>query len=65
MEIFPGYVVPENEIDELFVEEEMDFLIKVCIRENKIYKDFSEFKSVIKERYNLWRNKYHEKRRIQ
>ena len=64
MQIFQYYVVPESKIDEIFIEEEIKFLIKVCIRDYKLYTDFSEFKSIIKDRYSLWRKNY-EERRIQ
>lgn len=65
MRIFPYYVVPEDELDSIFIEDEIKFLIKTCIKDQRKYKNFNEFETIIKNKYDLWKRGIYEKRRIQ
>jgi hypothetical protein len=51
------YVVPENNVDERFVDEEIGFLIDVSIRNRNSFKNDMEYKEVVEERYNSWLEK--------
>jgi hypothetical protein len=54
------YVVPENNVDEKFVDEEIGFLIDVSIRNRNSFKNNMEYKEVVEERYNSWLEKNNE-----
>jgi hypothetical protein len=54
------YVVPENNVDERFVDEEIGFLIDVSIRNRNSFKNDMEYKEVVEERYNSWLEKNNE-----
>lgn len=47
-------VRPENELDEQFIEAEMEFLIDVSIKKQKQYRDKHEYAAVVKQRYLTW-----------
>jgi len=47
-------VQPDNELDERFIEEELDFLIDVSIHNQHKYKDSSMYAAVVKQRYLTW-----------
>lgn len=47
----------ETAIDEEFIEQEMDFLIKVSIWDQQQIKDKEEYAKIVKARYSNWLNK--------
>jgi len=48
------YVVPENNIDERFVDEEIGFLIDVSIRNRRKFNSVDEYVEVVERKYNDW-----------
>jgi hypothetical protein len=48
------YVVPENNIDERFVDEEIGFLIDVSIRNRSRFNSVEEYIEVVEKKYNDW-----------
>jgi|AntAceMinimDraft_10_1070366.scaffolds.fasta_scaffold177356_3 hypothetical protein len=48
------YVQPENDLDEEFVDQEIDFLIKVSILERQEIKDAGEYAKIVKAKYINW-----------
>lgn len=48
------YVIPENEIDELFIDEEMSFLIDVSIKNRSSINSVEDYKKLIENKYNAW-----------
>ena len=48
------YVIPENEIDELFIDEEMSFLIDISIKNRNAIDSIEEYKKLIENKYNAW-----------
>jgi len=47
-------IQPETKIDEEFIEQEMDFLIEVSIKNQELYKDTASYAAVVKQRYSTW-----------
>ena len=47
-------IQPDNELDEKFIEEEMNFLIDVSIKKQNLYKNVSSYAAVVKQRYLTW-----------
>jgi len=57
MQIKEFYIVPENKLDETFIDDEMSFLIDVSIRQRDKFTSVSEYIDKINNRYDLWLDK--------
>jgi hypothetical protein len=47
-------VLPENDLDEKFIEQEIKFLIKVSILNQQEIKDAKEYAKIVSDRYSIW-----------
>jgi len=47
-------VQPENELDELFIESEIKFLIDISIHKQKEFKDITKYSDIIQQHYTKW-----------
>ena len=57
MQIKDFCVVPENELDNEYVEEEMDFLLEVSIRRQHEIGSVEKYREIVEEHYANWLDK--------
>ena len=51
------FIIPESELDEKYIEDEMSFLIDKSIHKRSNFKDKYEYAEIIKTHYANWMNK--------
>jgi len=51
------YVIPENDIDEHFITDELSFLIDISIKRRQQIGTIDNYKKLVQNQYNTWANR--------